>query len=147
MSTSLIVWLNARVLLARQCCLTWLDPRDLLSEVPSEIERIYKPIGRKIARRREHLGLTQTVLGEQISPRGLTRAAISNIEAGRQRLLVHVLLEIARVLRVEPEELLPGQSIPSTEALERELKDLPIGLSKRAISKLTREMTSLEDEA
>lgn len=108
------------------------------------IERVYKSIGRQIARFRESRDLTQGELGEQISPK-LTRAAISNIEAGRQRLLVHTLIEIARVLQVAPQELLPSSTPPSTEGLERELAAL--GLPKRTVAKLAREVASGGEDA
>jgi transcriptional regulator with XRE-family HTH domain len=38
---------------------------------------------------------------------GLTRTSISNIEKGRQKMLVHTFLDIARALGIEPLELLP----------------------------------------
>ena len=51
--------------------------------------------------------LTQAALGERI---GLSRTAITNIECGRQRLLVDQLVEIADALDVSAAELLPARS-------------------------------------
>ncbi len=48
--------------------------------------------------------MTQAELGERI---GLSRTAVTNIECGRQRLLVDQLVEIADALGVSAEELLP----------------------------------------
>jgi transcriptional regulator with XRE-family HTH domain len=51
--------------------------------------------------------MTQAELGEQI---GLSRTAVTNIECGRQRLLVDQLVEIADALGVSAAELLPKVS-------------------------------------
>ncbi len=51
--------------------------------------------------------MTQAELGERI---GLSRTAVTNIECGRQRLLVDQLVDIAEVLGVPPAELLPKVS-------------------------------------
>ncbi len=48
--------------------------------------------------------LTQAELGGAV---GLTRTSITNIERGRQRILVHTLFEIAAELGIEPRDLLP----------------------------------------
>lgn len=116
------------------------------SAVASSIEPIYKTIGMRIARLRESRHLTQEELGKKLAlpPRGLTRAAISNIESGRQRLLVHTLLAIARALQVEPQELLASQEAPSTETLEKELGRL--GLSKRVITQLVRQVSNTQED-
>jgi transcriptional regulator with XRE-family HTH domain len=49
--------------------------------------------------------MTQAALGERI---GLSRTAITNIECGRQRLLVDQLVEIADALGIPAAELLPA---------------------------------------
>jgi transcriptional regulator with XRE-family HTH domain len=112
----------------------------------ASIEPIYKAIGMRIARLRESRDLTQEELGKKLElpPRGLTRAAISNIESGRQRLLVHTLFAIARALQVEPQDLLPSQEAPSTEKLEKELARL--GLSKRVITQIAREVSNTPED-
>jgi transcriptional regulator with XRE-family HTH domain len=70
-------------------------------------EAVYKDIGRRIEFLRNERRLSQRELGEKLKNR-LTRAAICNMEGGRQRILVHVLLEIAEALDVDPRELLHG---------------------------------------
>jgi transcriptional regulator with XRE-family HTH domain len=51
--------------------------------------------------------LTQAALGTRVN---LSRTAITNIECGRQRLLVDQLVDIATVLGVPTTELLPSSS-------------------------------------
>jgi transcriptional regulator with XRE-family HTH domain len=54
--------------------------------------------------------LTQATLGSRI---GLSRTAITNIECGRQRLLVDQLVEIAAAIGIPPAELLPPSAAPA----------------------------------
>jgi transcriptional regulator with XRE-family HTH domain len=65
--------------------------------------------------------MTQLSLGERV---GLSRTAITNIECGRQRLLVDQLVHIAYALGVPPSALIPpfnGHRISAnTSALEIE---------------------------
>lgn len=68
---------------------------------------IYSMLGRLIGQARSERGVTQEVLAVQV---GLTRSSITNIEAGRQRIQLHVFLEIAAALDVPPEQLLPRLS-------------------------------------
>jgi transcriptional regulator with XRE-family HTH domain len=54
--------------------------------------------------------MTQATLGSRV---GLSRTAITNIECGRQRLLVDQLIDIAVALGVNPSSLLPAVKIRS----------------------------------
>ena len=65
---------------------------------------IYEEIGQAIRQRRKHLKLTQEKVAIQID---ISRAALANIESGRQRLLVHKLYEICSVLEMKLEDVLP----------------------------------------
>ena len=65
---------------------------------------VYLQIGRRIRSAREARGATQDVLASRAD---LTRASVSNIEAGRQRVTVHALLNMAAALEVDPASLLP----------------------------------------
>lgn len=65
---------------------------------------VYLTVGRRIRRLRERRGTTQTELASRAN---LTRTSLSNIEAGRQRISVRALLEMAAALNVSPAELLP----------------------------------------
>jgi len=64
---------------------------------------LYKTIGDAVRKAREKRGLTQRELGSQVS---LTRTSITNIEWGRQKLLVHTLVDLAHALSVPVTELL-----------------------------------------
>jgi len=66
---------------------------------------IYEQIGQAIAHHRGRAGLSQAAVAASI---GLTRTSISNIEKGRQKMLVHTLLDIARTLSVAPADLVPA---------------------------------------
>lgn len=80
----------------------------------------YEEVGRRIRTARKEWKLTQEELGARVS---LTRTSITNIEKGRQKLLLHTLADIAHALRVEPVRLLPeGVQEPERE-LEDALKD------------------------
>lgn len=68
-------------------------------------EELYKDLGRRIRFRRIELGLNQAQLGDRA---GISRASISNIEAGRHQLLLHVVISIARALETSLDELMPA---------------------------------------
>lgn len=63
---------------------------------------MYKAVGVKIREARGER--KQTMLASQV---GLTRTSISNIERGRQKMLLHTFLDIAASLGVAPDRLLP----------------------------------------
>lgn len=63
-----------------------------------------RAIGELIRLRREGAGLTQADVARAV---GLTRASISNIEAGRQRFNVEMLYKLAAALGCKPYDLMP----------------------------------------
>lgn len=65
---------------------------------------IYKIIGERIRTIRESLNLTQEDVADRI---GMRRTSITNIEAGRQRLPIDTLYNIAGILGVSAFDLLP----------------------------------------
>lgn len=65
---------------------------------------LYIFIGRAMRARRNQLGMNQAQLAARI---GLSRTAVTNIECGRQRLLVHQVYEIAQALCCLPSDLVP----------------------------------------
>lgn len=82
-------------------------------------EDLYQAVGQRIRQIREERRFTQAELAELVS---LTRSSITNIEQGRQKLLLHTLYDIAAALTVRPAELLPsGRSSDETEAFEQHL--------------------------
>lgn len=81
----------------------------------------YKQVGQNIRLRRPK-NLSQEALGSAV---GLTRTSISNIESGRQKMLLHTLIDIADALKVEASMLLPPR-IQSDDAVGAEtLAGLP----------------------
>ena len=77
----------------------------------------YPRLGDMIQRARKQRKMSQDGLASAIR---LKRTSISNIEKGRQKLLVHTLVEIADVLNVDAAALLPPRTpavaqIPSEE--------------------------------
>lgn len=82
---------------------------------------LYRFVGSEIRRRRERLGKTQDELALQI---GLSRASVANLEAGRQAVPLHHLVEIAAVLGVSAADILPQE--PRLEITDTKvLDDLP----------------------
>lgn len=70
-------------------------------------EAFYRLLGGAIRRRRNAIGMTQATVASRA---GLLRTTVANIERGRQAVLVHQLVDIARVLGSAPESLLPTVS-------------------------------------
>lgn len=69
------------------------------------MDDFYPEFGRRVRLARRRADLSQDTLGRLT---GLNRTSITNIEAGRQRIPLHLLLDFAAALDVEPLELLPG---------------------------------------
>lgn len=84
----------------------------------------YEEVGRRIkdARKQRKPSLTQEGLAELVS---LTRTSITNVEKGRQKLMLHTLAEIATALQVPAASLLPQPSGETDRKLEESLKDRP----------------------
>jgi transcriptional regulator with XRE-family HTH domain len=76
------------------------------------IEPFYAELGRRINSARTSLSLTQGALGSRLKP-PLTRAAIANIETGKQRVLAHTLADLAIKLGVGLQDLVPKQNTDS----------------------------------
>jgi transcriptional regulator with XRE-family HTH domain len=89
-----------------------------------EEARLYEFIGKRIAdaRRRSKPRISQARLATEVK---LSRASIVNIESGRHRIQIHVLYEIARVLSMDPRQLLPPPQ------LETQSTELPRDLEKQ----------------
>ncbi len=81
---------------------------DVTSVSDADLRGFYARLGRNIRSIRVGAGLSQASLAKRI---GFTRASVSNLEAGRQRIALHLFVQIAQALDVEPSRLLP--SLPS----------------------------------
>jgi transcriptional regulator with XRE-family HTH domain len=73
-------------------------------QVPSLRTSIYADAGKLIKTAREGKHMTQGRLAAMV---GLSRTSITNIERGRQKILLHTLSEIADALGIPLAELLP----------------------------------------
>lgn len=80
----------------------------------------YAAAGLKIRNARNRERLTQETLASRVS---LTRTSIINIEKGKQQLLVHTLVDLARALNVRPGDLLPDVSQNENSDLNVLLRD------------------------
>jgi DNA-binding XRE family transcriptional regulator len=68
----------------------------VLAEAP------YVLFGQAVAEERRRLGMSQQQVADKI---GLSRPSITNIELGRQRVLLGDLLDFAKALNMDPVEL------------------------------------------
>lgn len=89
---------------------------------------LYADVGNAIKKARKVRGLTQSDLASAV---GLTRTSISNIETGRQKLLLHTFYEIARALDVDPVQLLPLRPTQEPTGLEGPGLKLPTHLASQ----------------
>jgi transcriptional regulator with XRE-family HTH domain len=62
--------------------------------------------------------VTQEELARRVQ---LSRASITNIEKGRQRVLLHQLIEIADALDAKPSELMPSQQSQSDATMREDV--------------------------
>src|SRR5437870_12561895 len=69
-------------------------------------DTFYKVLGERIRHTRQERGLSQESLAKAV---GLKRPSMSNIEKGRQNLLLHTFCDIAEVLNADANSLLPQQ--------------------------------------
>jgi transcriptional regulator with XRE-family HTH domain len=97
------------------------------------IEPFYRQLGLRLQELRGRRGLTQEQLGSLLEPK-TTRASIANIENGKQRVLTHTLVQLARALKVSVAELVGDGEQPHVEAgaFARELQQL--GLSNESLN-------------
>lgn len=85
------------------------------------IDAFYAEVGRRIAVTRKKREITQAGLAKKIS---LTRTSITNIEKGRQKILIHTLIEIADILDVKLSDLLPRiKTTIDKESISKYLED------------------------
>lgn len=72
------------------------------------VEPLYTVIGQNIRKARERQGLTQDQLASRLTPK-MARVTMANMEAGRQRIMLHVLLDIATACGTTIGRMLPGR--------------------------------------
>lgn len=72
-----------------------------------DIDPFYKHIGTTLRGAREALNMTQAELAHVV---GLSRTSLTNIELGRQRILVDQLAELANALHISVSSLIPERN-------------------------------------
>ena len=65
--------------------------------------------------------MTQQALADALSPPA-TRASIANVEAGKQRVLAHTLVQLASALGTSVSDLLPVSEEPRPDVIRDELQ-------------------------
>ncbi len=80
-----------------------------------QVDELYEAIGDRIKAERTQAKITQTDLGKRI---GLTRSSIANIEAGRQRVMLHWVFQIAEELGINPQKLIGEPQVPAMRPVD-----------------------------
>jgi DNA-binding XRE family transcriptional regulator len=93
-----------------------------------EIDAFYQAVGARIAALRSDCGLTQEDLAKAV---GLSRPSISNLEAGRQRTPIHVLVEIASLFGMSLADLV-------VDSTPRTRHPVMVGLARDQAREITR---------
>lgn len=75
-----------------------------MPNTPDNSSAFYEEVGQRIYKYRDERGMTQEELASHVS---LARTSITNIEKGRQKLLIHTLVDIANALDKSPLDFLP----------------------------------------
>jgi len=90
------------------------------------IEDFYALVGSKVRSARLAAEISQEFLANKV---GLTRSSVANLEAGRQRIALHLFAAIAHSLNKDTCELLPERSqshrVSIISDLQEELADSP----------------------
>jgi DNA-binding XRE family transcriptional regulator len=95
-------------------------------------DKLYSEIGKKIYKIRIGAGIKQEMLADYLE---LSRVSIVNIEKGRQRPSIFLLLKIADIFKVNYTELIPSNDIITNSGIDF---DVPSMITHtRGISNLT----------
>ena len=85
--------------------------------MPQNPNPFYLALGSRVRDIRRAAHITQAAVAAET---GLSRQSVANIEKGRQRFMVHTLLDVARALGVDVVALLPrDESVLSTLDVDR----------------------------
>jgi transcriptional regulator with XRE-family HTH domain len=85
-------------------------------------DQFYIELGERLRAKREVLGLTQAEVAEAA---GISRTSLTNIECGRQRILVDQLTLICRKLQASPSDVIPAEA-PAPKMSHAQLAEIPV---------------------
>jgi transcriptional regulator with XRE-family HTH domain len=85
-------------------------------------DQFYIEMGERLRAKREAFGLTQAEVAEAI---GISRTSLTNIECGRQRILVDQLALICGKLRASPSDMIPAGA-PAPQMSHARLAEIPV---------------------
>lgn len=76
--------------------------------------KLYRVFGSRLRELREQRSVTQEELARRVD---LSRTSITNIERGRQRVMLHQVMELAEALEATPQDLMPKDMAGDDQAL------------------------------
>ena len=83
------------------------------------VDWLYREFGRRLRTARRAVGLTQADVAVRV---GLSRTSLTNIERGRQHVLLHMLFDLASAVGKSPSELFPEKKTrPETDKLLQQM--------------------------
>jgi transcriptional regulator with XRE-family HTH domain len=91
--------------------------------------RLYRVFGSRLRELREEKSVTQEELAKRVE---LSRTSITNIEKGRQRIMLHQLVELAEALDANPSDLIPQVESENGEALRPDVARVIEALQKES---------------
>lgn len=86
-------------------------PRKPVAGSTASVEPVYLVLAELVREMRERLGITQAELAQRL---GVTRASVSNLESGRQRVMLHDLPKFAWALEIPVNDLV-GELLPALQ--------------------------------
>ena len=98
------------------------------------VEKIYKDAGELVRYRRILLDISQTEMGKRL---GMTRTTVTNLEAGRQRIPLHLLYKVAKILHIPIYSLIPENTEADGHSLSLQV------VRKKRINELLEEVKKL----
>jgi transcriptional regulator with XRE-family HTH domain len=100
------------------------------------VQIIYERLGANIRKRRSALGMTQNSLAKLV---GLSRTSVTNVERGRQQMLVHQLIDFAKALQVDLSEF-TAALVPAGKTQTSAIADVPPEI-QRLMARLSKSPT------
>lgn len=111
-----------------------------------QVQKVYHLLGERIRLQRMQRKIKQEVLADQLN---MSRTSIVNIEKGRQRPSIHLLLELSSIFRIEVVDLIPPYpEITPSDSIGAEWKERVKqetegdSSSKEKLTKFLKEVTS-----